>query len=130
MKEMPMYSPHPRGTHYTKFVHAETLSLQQGLNIVAELNNYHTYDTFKWNFLETPQEGSYQPIPGLVVSDGYTTIMTNSLAEFKKGDILSMKWAACPEGRLYIITEADPMPYYYTPKPRQGFQRLELRRLL
>lgn len=130
MREMPMYSPNPRGVHYTKFVHNDQMELSKGLSIVNELNEYHCYDTFKWVFEETPQEGSYQPISGLMVSDGYTTIKTNSLAEFNKGDIVCLKWAACKEGRLYVITEADPEKYIYSPKPRQAFQRLELRKLM
>ncbi len=130
MREFPLYSPNPRGLHYTKFTHKEEMKLAQGLVIVNELNSYHNYDTFKWVFEETPQEGFYQPISGLAVGDGNTTIRTNSLANFKKGDILFLQWAACPKGRLYIVTDAGIADYVYTPKPRQAFQRLELRKML
>lgn len=130
MTEFPMYSPNPRGLHYSKFSHKDNMELSRGYVIVNELNSYHNYDTFKWVFEETPQEGSYQPMNGLAVSDGYATIRTNSVAKFKKGDILFLKWAACPEGRLYIITDAGLADYIYTPKPRQAFQRLELRKLV
>lgn len=130
MREIPMHSPHPRGQHYTKFTHDSNITLANGQKIVQELNDYRSYNTFKWNFLETPQEGSFQPIPGLSTANGYAEIKTNSLKEFNKGDLIFLKWAACPEGRLYVITEADPLPYIYAPKPRQGFQKLELRKLL
>lgn len=129
-QEMPMFSPNPRGIHYTKFVHKDTMELSRGLVIVNELNNYRNYDTFKWVFEETPQEGSYQPISGLSVADGYSTIRTNSLAQFKKGDIVFLKWEACPNGILYIVSEAGLAKYIYTPKPRQAFQILELRKMI
>lgn len=129
-QEMPMFSPNPRGIHYTKFAHKDTMELSRGLVIVNELNNYRNYDTFKWVFEETPQEGSYQPVSGLSVADGYATIRTNSLTKFKKGDIVFLKWPACPEGILYIVSEASLAKYIYTPKPRQAFQILELRKMI
>ena len=129
MKEMPMYSPHKKGKLFTRFTHKEDLTLAQGIKIATELNDYNCYTEFKWIFEEVLQEGTYQPLLGLIADDGYATIRTNSLSEFKKGDIVYLKWAQKPNGCLFVIANTS-VNYIYTPKPIQNYQRLELKKLL
>lgn len=132
MLEFPMFSPFPLGVHYTKFTHKNDLTLSDGKKIVSELNSYKAYDNFKWTFFDdgTPQQGEYQPLPGLIINEGAATIKTNSINKFSPKDIVLIKCPYFPKGKLFIISEVLNPEFTYTPKPRLRFQILELKELL
>lgn len=137
MKELPMYSPHPRAKLYERFSDKCELADPNSLTtdadknkFVVELNNYFNYHSFKWVFDGDIQNDQQEQMPGLVNKSIYVAIRTNTLKFINPGDIVCLKCGMWPQGKYFIVTGQPKQDYIYTPKMRQSYQHIELRSLI
>lgn len=123
--EYPMWSPHPKAKLYKRYTADMPVELKDGESVTVEKNRYVIVGRFRW-IENTPQDNATeQPLDGLLVSNSYLTIKTNSLKKFACGDIVELPQGSRFYG-LWIITEGLTTDIVYTPKAIQTYQYLPL----
>lgn len=120
-QEYYMWTPNPKAKLFKRYTYETPVELENADSITIEDNKYVCHKKFKWVDTETEESGDEQPIDGLIVSNSYRTIRTNSRYNFEKGDIVML-----PDGSRWIISDDVPIGYIYSPKKVQTYQYLSL----
>ncbi|MDE6473608.1 MAG: hypothetical protein K2L70_00715 [Clostridia bacterium] len=140
--EYPMFSPHPKAKLYKRFtgdmpikvddnqiiqieMDGRIIEVADGGIITIQNNRYVFVDKFRWIESTSKDSQSEQPLDGLIVSNSYVTIRTNSLKEFDCGDIVELPKES-RLGGLWTIEDGATVDYVYTPKQVQTYQYLPL----
>ena len=148
IKELPMYSPHPRAKLFKRYSDNATLTKANPIvkinpdnpstlitkdeweQLTIELNNYVNYKSFKWVFASEIQNGQQERMSGLVNNLVYATIKTNTLEFINKGDVIWLQCEMWKQGKYFIVTNDVKQDYIYTPKMRPSYKHIELRSLM
>lgn len=123
--EYPMFSPHPKAKLYKRFTGDMPIELKDGETITIQNNRYVFVGKFIWIESTSKDSQSEQPLDGLIISNSYVTIRTNSLKEFDCGDIIELPKGSRLNG-LWTIEDGATVDYVYTPKQVQTYQYLPL----
>ncbi len=123
--EYPMFSSHPKAKLYKRFTGNMPIELKDSETITVQNNRYVYIGKFKWIESTSKDSQSEQPLEGLIISNSYVTIRTNSLKEFDCGDIVELPKGSRFDG-LWTIEDGATVDYVYTPKQVQTYQYLPL----
>jgi len=136
-KEIPMYSPHPKGKLFKQFDERTQLPLnpeelmdeEEYRNWQLEMNNYRHFKEFKWIFETEISNAQGTDMPGLVNRQLYVAVKTNTLHDIQPGDVVYLRCNIWPQGRYFIVTSDVKQDYAYTPKMRPTYKHIELKGL-
>ena len=134
--EYPMFSPNEKAKLYKRLTNdmpvmktdkivSKGNEIPDSDVVTVQNNRYVCVGTFQWIEHTEKQDGDEQPLNGLIVESSYLTIKTNSLKQFRVGDIVKLP-NDTPFAGFWEITGGATTDYAFTPKLIQRYQYLPL----